>query len=390
VITGFIDIVMINYLKENNELIYALFFMAAVTFSFLINGLFLRFFRTLGIRNNTDGTIIRWGTYSKPSVGGITFYIVFLLSIASYTVIFNPPDSMYQYGFVGLLLSCASGFLVGLADDAYDTKPFLKFGIQLLCGIILVASGIVINITPWVPFNYFLTLFWVVGIMNSVNMLDNMDGITAIVSAGVIINTLIKLIIYNDISNMHFISLIGVLASLCAFLWFNWHPSKMYMGDTGSQFLGVYLAAMGIVYFWNDPFHTTIPAPTGKLVASVVMAFILPIVDTTVVVYNRLSKGKSPFIGGRDHTTHSLAYLGLSDRQVAGAFIALVFCSFCQNIIIEKYLTDWQHAYTVIFAIYFFSLLAFFFYTTRNKQAKTTASEEKSTTDANLLKAVKH
>ncbi|MEP7263373.1 MAG: MraY family glycosyltransferase [Bacteroidota bacterium] len=380
---------MISYLRENSGLIYIIFFVAAATFSILINGLFLRFFHTLGIRNNEEGAIIRW-TYAKPSVGGITFYIMFLLSVASYTVLFNPPESMYHYAFVGLLLSCAAGFLVGLADDAYDTRPFLKFGIQFLCGVILIASGIVINISPWWPLNYFLTLFWVVGIMNSINMLDNMDGITAIVSSGIILNTLVKLIIYHDVNNMHFMALMGVLASLIAFLWFNWHPSKMYMGDTGSQFLGVFLATMGIVYFWNDPYHFTTPAPTGKLFASAVMVFILPIVDTTVVVYNRMSKGKSPFVGGRDHTTHSLAYLGLSDRQVAFAFIALVFCSVCQNIMIERFLFNWKHVYTIGFATYFFGLLGFFFYTTRNKLTSTKKEEDKAKAKKEEVSIVKN
>lgn len=359
---------MKEYIRENFEIVYIIFFIAAVTFSILINGLFLRFFHTLGIRNNADGTVIRWGALSKPSVGGITFYIVFLLSIASYSVLFNPPESMYHYAFVGLLLSCASGFLIGLADDAYDTKPFLKFGIQLLCGIILIASGVVINISSSWLLNDILTLFWVVGIMNSVNMLDNMDGITTIVAAGIILNTILKILMHQDIGNIHFLALLGVLASLIAFLWFNWHPSKMYMGDTGSQFLGIFLAAMGIIYFWNDPYSIAQPPATGKLFASAVMTFILPIIDTTVVVFNRLSKGNSPFIGGKDHTTHSLAYLGLSDRQVALVFIALAICSFSLNLMIEKfYSPDWTHSNTLFFALYFFGLLGFFFYTTRKK-----------------------
>ncbi len=360
---------MKEFIKDHFEVIYIVFFIAAITFSILINGLFLRFFHTLGIRNNTDGTVIRWGALSKPSVGGITFYIVFLLSIASYTVLFNPTEGLYHYAFVGLLLSCASGFLIGLADDAYDTKPFLKFGIQLLCGIILIASGIVINISSSWMLNDFLTLFWVVGIMNSVNMLDNMDGITTIVASGIIVNTIVKILLHHDLGNIHFLALLGVLASLIAFLWYNWHPSKMYMGDTGSQFLGVFLAAMGVIYFWNDPYSISNSPATGKLVTSAVMTFILPILDTTVVVFNRLSKGKSPFVGGKDHTTHSLAYLGLSDRQVALVFVALAICSFSLNLMIENFLSvAWQHRYTLFFALYFFGMLAFFFYTTRKKQ----------------------
>jgi UDP-GlcNAc:undecaprenyl-phosphate/decaprenyl-phosphate GlcNAc-1-phosphate transferase len=345
------------------------YFLVLFVFSLMVNALFLRFFKTLGIRNHTDGTIIRWGATSKPAVGGITFYIMFLLSVASYSILFEPSQQIYQMGFVGLLLACAAGFIIGLADDAYDTRPLLKFGIQFLSGLILIASGIYIKIFPYQPLNFAFTLFWVVGIMNSVNMLDNMDGITSIVTIGIIANTIYRIFSHSDFNNMHLLVLIGVLSSVIAFLRFNWHPSKMYMGDTGSQFLGVFLAAMGIIYFWNDPYASLTPA-TGKLFCITLMTFILPILDTTIVVVNRLSKGQSPFVGGKDHTTHSLAYLGLSDRQVALVFLALAACSLSLNIMISEILTEWNHLYTALFAGYFLMLLTFFFYTTRNKKAK--------------------
>ncbi len=361
---------MTNWFVNNaSYVLYLVFFIGAVVFSLMINVLFLRFFKTLGIRNQADGTIIRWGALSKPSVGGITFYILFLLSIACYSILFVPGKELYQIGFVGLLLACASGFIIGLADDAYDTKPLLKFGIQFLSGVILISAGIYINIFSSMILNYLITIIWVVGIMNSINMLDNMDGITTIVSIGIIVNTIYRIVHHNDITNMHLLVLMGVLASLIAFLKFNWHPSKMYMGDTGSQFLGVFLATMGIVYFWNDP-YTPGTIATGKLVTATLMTFILPILDTTVVVINRLSKGQSPFVGGKDHTTHSLAYLGLSDRQVAWVFIALALCSFSLNIMMEEFLINWSHLLSTLFAAYFIFLLAFFFYTTRNKHVK--------------------
>ncbi|MBL7923111.1 MAG: undecaprenyl/decaprenyl-phosphate alpha-N-acetylglucosaminyl 1-phosphate transferase [Bacteroidia bacterium] len=358
-----------QFLQHSSFILYSLFFILAVAFSLMINVLFLRFFKTLGIRNNSDGTIIRWGALSKPSIGGITFYILFLLSLASYSILFEPSQDAYQLGFVGLILSCGAGFLVGLADDAYNTRPWLKFGIQLLCGVILISTGISIQIFPGLVLNWAVTLFWVVGIMNSVNMLDNMDGITSIVSTGIIVNTIYRIIHNGDITNMHLLVLMGVLASLVAFLRFNWHPSKMYMGDTGSQFLGVFLATMGIVYFWNDPYASATPA-TGKLMAATIMTFILPILDTTVVVFNRLSAGRSPFVGGKDHTTHSLALLGLSDRKVALVFVGFAAASLGMNILIEEFITEWEHLHSVLFGTYFALMLGFFFYTTRNKKLK--------------------
>lgn len=358
-----------SFLKNSSFVLYSLFFIAAVAFSLMINVLFLRFFKTLGIRNNEDGTIIRWGALSKPSIGGITFYIVFLLSLASYSILFEPSQDAYQLGFIGILLSCGAGFIIGLADDAYNTKPWLKFGIQLLCSILLISTGISIHIFSNPLLNYTVTIFWVIGIMNSINMLDNMDGITTTVSIGIIVNTIYRIIHNGDITSMHLLVLMGVLASLIAFLRFNWHPSKMYMGDTGSQFLGVFLAAMGIIYFWNDP-YTNDPPATGKLFAATIMTFILPILDTTVVVVNRLSAGRSPFIGGKDHTTHSLALLGLSDGKVAWVFVILAFVSLVMNIIIEEFLIEWSHLNSILFFVYFATLLTFFFYTTRNRSLK--------------------
>ena len=169
--------------------------------------------------------------------------------MACYSILFEPTQRLYHYGFVGLLLSCAAGFLIGLADDAYDTRPILKFGIQFLCGVILIASGVYINLTHNLLLNYLLTIFWVVGIMNSINMLDNMDGITTIVTIGIVLNIIYVILFHHDFNNLHLLVLTGVLASLFAFLYFNWHPSTMYMGDTGSQFLGAFLATMGIIYF---------------------------------------------------------------------------------------------------------------------------------------------
>ncbi|HEX8517139.1 MAG TPA: MraY family glycosyltransferase, partial [Bacteroidia bacterium] len=275
-------------------LVYGSYFISTVILSFLINGLFLKFATTLGIRN-TNQTVIRWSPQAKPSLGGISFYIIFLISIASYPIFFEQSKVLLSKPLLGILAACTLAFLMGLSDDAYNTKPLLKFIIQLCCGLILISTGTYISIFSNMLFNYALTLFWVVGLMNSINMLDNMDGITTLVSITIIISALFILYINNDNYSIHIMLLIGVLAALIGFLFFNWHPSKMFMGDTGSQFLGLFLAAMGIIYFWNTPdVH-------GKLIQSkqffvTILTFAIPIIDTTTVTINRLLKGKSPFV----------------------------------------------------------------------------------------------
>ena len=353
-------------MKDNYLLfaIYISFFLSSIVFSFLINNLFLKFSKTLGIRSNTED-IIRWSSVEKPALGGISFYILFLLSIAAYSIFVDQSKLLLNAHYLGLIISVNLGFLMGLADDAYDTKPLLKFAVQLTCAFMLIISGTYIQIFDHEILNYLITVFWVVGLMNSVNMLDNMDAITACVSVSIISTTIIFILLNNDYTNLHLMPLLGVLAALLGFLYFNWHPSKMYMGDTGSQLLGVFLAAIGITYFWNgNNYHAEYPF--SKALISPLIVFILPLIDTTIVVINRLGKGSSPFIGGKDHTTHCLAYFGLSDRQVALVFSAISLFSMLIIVAIEKWI-NWNWQVAAALGLYIICLFLMFFWFSRRK-----------------------
>ena len=209
----------------------------------------LKFATNLGIRNN-DQPVMRWSNVAKPALGGITLYISFLISSTCFSIFFDEVFKDLQT--LGTLISVAIGFMMGLADDAYNTKPIIKSLAQVSCGVILVATGTYIHFFENDYLNYILTVLWVIGIMNSINMLDNMDGITTIVSIFILLIALFYLAIHDDYNNFDFFAILGVLASLTAFLFHNWNPSKMFMGDTGSQFIGVFLAIISIKYMWND------------------------------------------------------------------------------------------------------------------------------------------
>lgn len=349
-------------------LIYCSYFVGATFFSFLINGLFLRFAQTLGIRNNAE-KVIRWTSMAKPALGGFSFFILFLMSIAFYSIFFPHSTILLNKKMVGLIGACTLGFMMGLADDAYDTKPFLKFLAQLLCAFILIISGTYISIFPNEYMNYTFTILWVVGLMNSINMLDNMDAITTTVALSICLATLFILYLNEHFMNEHILILIGMIAALIGFLYYNWHPSKMFMGDTGSQFLGVFLAAIGVIYFWNTP------DSQGKIVQSkqllvAVLTFIVPISDTTSVVINRIMRGQSPFVGGKDHTTHHLSYLGLSDSQVAIVFAGLSFLSMILTLFIIKYLPIWNHWHIILFGSYIVLVFAGLYTTTKISKPK--------------------
>jgi len=344
---------------EYYVLVYSAFFIGCIVLSFLINRLFLRFLYTLGIREHDK--IIRWGTASKPAVGGFSFFIVFLLSIACYSIFFDVNKVFLNKEFFGMMVSCILGFLLGLADDAYNTQPFLKFNAQLTCGVLLMVSGIQVHVSSWEPLNYFLTLFWVVGIMNSLNMLDNMDAIASSVAVMVILGAISIMMLNQDYSGIFMIILIGMLGSIIGFLFYNWHPSVIYMGDTGSQFLGVFLSAIGLKFFWQPHEVPVTELFDFRQFVIPILIFIVPIVDTTTVFINRILRKQSPFVGGRDHTTHSLAYIGLTDRQVALTVMGLSLMSILLVICIEKFIPVWTPVHTFLFIAYILMVLGIMF-----------------------------
>lgn len=338
-----------------------------ILLSLLINSLFLKFVSTLGIRNSND-TIIRWSPTAKPSLGGLSFYLIFLFSFASYSALFDKPALMNN-SILGVLGSCTIGFLLGLSDDAYDTKPVLKLLIQILCAVVLIATGTYISFFENIYADYLLTVFWVVGVMNAINLLDNMDGITTVVSITIILSALLMLYLAGDFASSNFLLLIGVLAALIGFLFFNWHPSKMFMGDTGSQFLGVFLSAMGILYFWNTP-DTHQQMVQSKQFFITILSFAIPIIDTTSVFFNRIRKGRSPFIGGKDHTTHSFFYMGLTEKRIAILYAGIGLMSMFLNLLIVKYIENWSYVHILLFSIYFICLFWFLYRPTRKHVLK--------------------
>ncbi|MCB9360882.1 MAG: undecaprenyl/decaprenyl-phosphate alpha-N-acetylglucosaminyl 1-phosphate transferase [Flavobacteriales bacterium] len=338
---------------------HILFFVGAVIFSFLINHILLRFVKTLGIRNEAE-THIRWSSQVKPALGGLTFYIIFLLSITLHPFVFSYSGEAIDFQFTGIIGVTSLGFLMGLADDAYNTKPMLKLFTQILCGVLLAYSGTYIQVFDNDIINYSLTVLWVVGLMNSINMLDNMDGITTVVSLIIAFTIFVIMLNNNEFDTISMTVVIGLLGSLFGFLYFNWNPSKMYMGDTGSQYLGVLLAALSINYLWNPV--TTEEFSVSRQFLIPLLSFIIPIIDTTTVVIKRVRKGNSPFVGGKDHTTHHLSYLGLSEKQVAGIITLISIVSSLIVIYVVSTIKVWSHLYTVIFVAYFLILFFILFY----------------------------
>jgi len=347
------------------NLIFSLLFVALLLLSYFIHRYFVVRSKTILIRK-AKTNVVRWASQTKPVLGGVTFYITFLVGILSLFFLINYKNLIEP---ISLAVSIAAtiAFLMGLADDLLSTSPYFKFLMQFVIAILFIYFGLEIQFFHNKYLNYFLTVFWVVGIMNAFNMLDNMDGITTSIALSILIVLALFLWINN---NIYLVLPIIILPALLTFLIFNWHPAKMYMGDNGSQFLGSVLAGMGIFFFWQQEAFSFPVLSRPETVLIIALVFLIPLVDTTTVTINRMLAGKSPFKGGKDHTTHFLVYLGFSERN---AVLFLVSISLISNFFAMLFLfrlVNFTMAWKVATVIFVFFVFLFLYGNTRITKAK--------------------
>jgi UDP-GlcNAc:undecaprenyl-phosphate GlcNAc-1-phosphate transferase len=361
-------------------LICTVLMLTSVGISYRVNTFFLKNASSFG--KNKNGGQIRWASVTKPHVGGISFCVVFvlLMILINSLAYFNILKWDSNYLMVGSLLPMTIGFFVGLADDCYNTSPLVKFIGQFLCGLFFILSENVIHINEINWINNLFTIVWIVGIMNSINMLDNMDGVVTSVS---IVSLLVALMIVIKLERLNFVDIIliiGTIGALIGFLFFNWNPAKIYMGDAGSQFLGAFLAWVSIQYFWIFRDETTGGFQVHQFLVPI-LAFTVSLIDTTTVTIRRLARGVSPFVGGRDHTTHHLAYLGMSDKNVVRILIGVSSVSaFVIFIILNDLICNhWSFYKTfgvVFFYISIFAIMQYYYEMAKQKIVKDTMNKQ--------------
>lgn len=243
----------------------------------------------------------RWHSKPTPMLGGIAFTIAALAAAA----IFVPMgrDEVIVIAGSGLL------FAAGLIDDFLHIRPYQKLLCQLAGAALIVGFGLMLPWTPYTTINLFLTLLWLVGITNAVNMLDNMDGLAAGVAA--IAAIFLALNFVENQQPVAALMLIPLAGALAGFLVYNHQPASIFMGDCGSMFIGFFLASMALATHGGGNRSRSIVA----VLAVPVLVLVVPIFDTTFVTVMRKLAGRAASQGGRDHTSHRLVALGLSERH---------------------------------------------------------------------------
>ena len=231
-----------------------------------------------------------------PLLGGVAMFIAFFITILTKeTAIIVPQVRAILLGSLILLI-------IGLIDDKMGMMPNFKLLGQFLAAMVVIKSGLRMDFIPNYYLSVILTYIWIIGITNSFNLLDNMNGLSAGIAG-------IAALFFGIISYMNgqaVTSIVSFALAGCAFgfLKHNFPKANLFMGDAGSLVLGYVLASLAILGTWKTYILTT-----SLMVPILVLGY--PIFDTALVSIIRILQGRSIFEGGKDHSSHRLALLGL-------------------------------------------------------------------------------
>lgn len=225
-----------------------------------------------------------------PMLGGVAIYLGLMAAIG-----IGGTSSFTQ--LLGVVGGATVVTVTGLLDDRLELNPVLKMGGQIVASLVLVATGVQVNLFNVEALNIALTIFWIVGVSNAINFQDNMDGLAAGLST--VASGFFFMLAIIEGQGLVATLAAAMLGASVGFLYYNFNPATLFMGDAGSLLLGFMLAVLGInLEFAGRPLGATWMIP--------VIILGVPIFDTTLVVVSRIRRGIPVYQGGKDHTSHRL------------------------------------------------------------------------------------
>lgn len=253
-----------------------------------------------------------------PRMGGLAIFLGFLLSV----LLFADINAQIK----GILLGCVIIVAVGAVDDVVSLNAWVKLAFQIIAACVAVFSGVqievLVNPALWSSVDYLIlggwsipiTILWIVGITNSVNLIDGLDGLAVGVSTISSLTMLVIALIVAEDSNVALV--LAALAGACVgFMPYNLNPAKIFMGDTGSLLLGYVLATMSVLGLFKFYAVVSFAVP--------LLAIAVPLFDTVFAFCRRLLKGQSPMHPDRGHFHHRLIDMGLSQKQAVAVLYSI-------------------------------------------------------------------
>jgi UDP-GlcNAc:undecaprenyl-phosphate GlcNAc-1-phosphate transferase len=277
----------------------------------------------------------RWHKKPTAMLGGVGIWLAVVLS---YLVFIRPATTQDWGHFPGSFLDVVMGassflFLVGLADDFLHTKPYQKLIGQVMGSAFIIYYGLALPWTNYSALNVALTIFWLIGITNAINLLDNMDGLAsgiAIIASGFLA---LSFLATGQLTEA--LMLATFAGALLGFLVYNSSPASIFMGDCGSMFIGFFLASAALVNVSGGRSRSLLP-----VLAVPILVLFIPIFDTTFVTIIRKLSGRAASQGGRDHTSHRLVALGMSERHAVWMLYGLAALSGVLALLVQEVKLD--------------------------------------------------
>jgi UDP-GlcNAc:undecaprenyl-phosphate GlcNAc-1-phosphate transferase len=267
----------------------------------------------------------RWHKKPTAMLGGLAIWSAVVICY-----FFFVPHT--TYGWV-IFRASTFLFLVGLLDDLLHIKPYQKLIGQVLGAAFVVYYGLTLPWTASQPVNVALSVFWLIGITNALNLLDNMDGLAA--GIGVIAAGFLALSFVNTGQLNEALILVTFGGALLGFLVYNSNPASIFMGDCGSMFIGFFLASSALVNVSGGRSRSFLP-----VLAVPILILFIPIFDTTFVTILRKLSGRAASQGGRDHTSHRLVALGMPERHAVWMLYAFAGLSGVLAVVVQKVKLD--------------------------------------------------
>lgn len=278
-------------------LIFLKFFLVPLFFSLFFTWTSIKISKKINIL--VEQKKDRWHKKPISNLGGIGIFLSFLI-----------PFSLYQGEFKNnsyLLLPLSLIFAMGLLDDFINLKPHAKLIFQMAVAFFLIYKGCFFSVSGSKLLDFILSFIWILVIINAFNLIDNIDGL----SAGIAFICSLALLSFSILQNNRSGAFISIIIGACAFgfLLFNFSPAKIFMGNSGSYFIGTLFSIISIKVF------SEYKAQIFPLILSLSLVFFVPLFDTLFVFIRRISSHKLFYKGGCDHISHTLVDLGLSERK---------------------------------------------------------------------------
>ena len=253
-----------------------------------------------------------------PRMGGIAIFCGFILS----AILFVDLTDQVK----GILIGSGIIALMGGFDDVYNLSPKIKLAVQIGAAVVCVACGVVVDgITNFMadgemfylsqPISILVTIIWIVGCTNAINLIDGLDGLAVGMSAISATTLFIISLVVEDININVSVILVCVIGACAGFWPYNRNPAKIFMGDVGSQMLGFLLSTISVMGIFKMHALVTMLIPF--------LSMAVPLADTAFAFIRRILKGQSPFHADKGHFHHRLLAMGLTQKQAVTVMYAI-------------------------------------------------------------------